>query len=100
MLEKFQTTLPKVEGKYQIYLDLNSKGGRVDIAMKIGRQIRNLQAITRIEKQGSCASACVLILVAGVVRAYQSLYSIEVTWPPSVDSILPTGTVLPSKLVG
>lgn len=47
---------------------LNSNGGDVATAMKIGRVIRNSQLITAVHEKNICASACILILSGGVWR--------------------------------
>jgi hypothetical protein len=48
---------------------LNSPGGDIRAALAIGRMIRAGQAATVVTVGARCASACVLILGAGVVRA-------------------------------
>ena len=45
---------------------LNSRGGDVDAAMKIGRIIRSADGETTID--GLCYSSCALIFIAGVIR--------------------------------
>src|SRR5437879_3563961 len=47
---------------------LDSTGGDVLEAIRIGAFLREEQAWTVVEKDASCASACVLILAAGVHR--------------------------------
>lgn len=47
---------------------LNSNGGDVATAMKIGRTIRQSQLITVVHERNVCASACILILSGGVRR--------------------------------
>ena len=48
---------------------LNSGGGDVSASMTIGRLIRTRSFETAVPKQDVCASACVLILAAGVERS-------------------------------
>jgi ATP-dependent protease ClpP protease subunit len=48
---------------------LNSPGGDVDEAMKIGRIIRKRELLTEVDLGDHCLSSCVLILGAGVVRS-------------------------------
>jgi hypothetical protein len=50
----------------QLFLD--SPGGNVAEAMKLGRIIRNRQIGTFVPGDSACASACVLLLAAGVHR--------------------------------
>jgi hypothetical protein len=47
---------------------LNSSGGDVDAAMKVGRIIRSADGETRIRLKGRCYSGCALIFIAGVKR--------------------------------
>ena len=49
-----------------VFVNLNSTGGDIFAAMKIGRQLANYQNVnTSIQPEAICASACVLILAAG-----------------------------------
>lgn len=52
-----------------VMVELNSPGGDVIEAEKIGRHIRSSFFGTRVKVREACASACVLILIAGVERA-------------------------------
>ena len=53
---------------------LNSPGGDVDAAIRIGRILRKYDASTVIYEQDQCLSSCALIYIAGVRRtAYGSL---------------------------
>lgn len=56
--EKFFTT----------HFILNSEGGNVSSAIRIGRMLRDLQATTWIPINSSCSSSCVFLLVGGVQR--------------------------------
>jgi hypothetical protein len=47
---------------------LNSPGGDVDVAMKIGRIIRSVDGETVIVAKARCYSSCALIFIAGVER--------------------------------
>lgn len=47
---------------------LNSNGGDVATAMKIGRYIRTLEFDTSIDTNARCLSSCVFIFAAGLVR--------------------------------
>ena len=49
-------------------IHLDSNGGQVLEAIKIGELIRKKSLETRLPYNSSCASACVLILAAGVIR--------------------------------
>lgn len=54
-----------------IVVKLDSPGGDVAEAMQIGRIIRRRFMNTMVEDQRECASACILILAAGVARMPQ-----------------------------
>jgi ATP-dependent protease ClpP protease subunit len=47
---------------------LNSKGGDVEQAMRIGRHVRQLEARVQVQGNRYCYSSCVLILAGGVTR--------------------------------
>lgn len=50
-------------------LYLNSAGGLVDEALKIGAFVRAVGVETRLGRQATCASACVLVFAGGVIRS-------------------------------
>jgi hypothetical protein len=54
-----------------ILVKLDSPGGDVAEAMQIGRLIRQRFMNTMVDEQQECASACILILMAGVARMPQ-----------------------------
>lgn len=62
---KLRNTLSK--GCNQI--NVNSLGGSVDTALKMGRMIRNAAIGVSIGDRGECASACVFLYAGGVSRA-------------------------------
>ena len=47
---------------------LNSRGGKVEESIPIGQAVRDLKMVTRVPGNSVCASACVDILVGGVIR--------------------------------
>ena len=47
---------------------LNSRGGYIDPAMRIGRLVRHLKYETRVRNGAICNSACTLIWYAGAFR--------------------------------
>lgn len=55
-------------GTKLIQVELDSPGGNLAEAMKIGQLIRENAAFVRVGKDQVCASACVFILIAGVQR--------------------------------
>jgi hypothetical protein len=50
------------------FIDLNSEGGNVFAAMKIGKLIRKYDASTIVEGSARCFTSCALIFIAGVQR--------------------------------
>ena len=57
-----------LQSSSQKTLYLNSDGGVVTEALKIGGYLRDLGVETRLGKFSRCASACVLIFAGGVIR--------------------------------
>jgi hypothetical protein len=53
-----------------LYVFINSEGGSVPEAVKIGRFLRSQNASVQLRKGDRCLSSCVFILMAGVMRAY------------------------------
>lgn len=62
------TTKNSVLGMPLIQVDLNSGGGNVTAAMRIGKIIRDRSMWTLVDEPSECASACIFILQAGVTR--------------------------------
>jgi hypothetical protein len=56
------------EFKRRLSVYLNSPGGDVGVAMKIGRIIRSVDGETLIVAKARCYSSCALIFIAGVER--------------------------------
>ncbi len=54
---------------FGLQISLDSQGGDVDEAMKIGRIIRERELWTLVEFDSRCHSSCVLVLGAGVTRS-------------------------------
>jgi hypothetical protein len=52
-------------------VNLDSGGGHVLSAMAIGRLLRQMNAVARVEARASCSSACVLVLAGAPVRVVQ-----------------------------
>ncbi len=65
---RFEKALARWDQKERLFIKLNSRGGDVATAMKIGRIIRNSRGHTMVEGNATCASACVLLFAAGVSR--------------------------------
>ena len=71
-LQDFKDTLKKIEEDKSVLhmnaVQLDSGGGDPSVAMEIGKLIRPRRINTYIAPDDSCASACVYIAVAGVMR--------------------------------
>jgi ATP-dependent protease ClpP protease subunit len=65
---RFEKALTHSQQRQRLFIILNSQGGDIVAAMKIGRMIRSSRGHTMIEDNATCASACVLIFGAGVSR--------------------------------
>lgn len=73
-------TISKSDGEYivqhqadfskvrRLWVFLNSYGGDVEAAMKIGRVIRDSEALVTTQNNAKCFSSCSLIYIAGVTR--------------------------------
>jgi len=71
-LQDFKDTLKKIDDDKSVLhmnaVQLNSDGGDPSLASEIGKLIRARRLNTYIAPDDSCASACVYIAVAGVMR--------------------------------
>ena len=56
------------ENNFRI-IQLNSPGGDVETAMKIGRLLRRLEFDTQVADGSTCISSCVFIFSAGVIKS-------------------------------
>jgi membrane-bound ClpP family serine protease len=65
---RFAKALAHARGREPLLINLDSLGGDLTSAMKIGRLLRKSRGRTSVEKDASCASACVLIFAAGLSR--------------------------------
>lgn len=89
---KLQQEVARVQGVVSTHIAkarvalvfLESPGGNMNEAMSLGRFLRANQVSTQVAKGDTCASACVLVLAAGVTRVpagdvvVHSFYSPEV----------------------
>jgi hypothetical protein len=69
-------------------LQINSAGGSVAAAMKIGRALRSAEAWVTVPTYGRCASACVLIYAGGVIRVNYGPIQIHRPYSLNPDSSL------------
>lgn len=97
-------SVPKPGLPYELYINLDSGGGDVESAIAIGRLIRMTTAKTNVmlplpfpplagaptRTNAVCASACVLVLVAGSERAMNlRMQSIGIHRPYSTNPLAP-----------
>lgn len=66
---------------------LNTRGGNVDAALKMGRLIRKHGLNTYLAPNSECASACILVLIGGITRMAFGELSVHRS---GVDSNSPT----------
>src|SRR5664280_2867737 len=62
----------KTEGAGLILVSLNSSGGELLPAMRMGRLLRGSLAHTFVADAGTCSSACVFLLASGIDRRLES----------------------------
>ena len=65
-----------------LFVELNSKGGDVDEAMRIGERLRAANAEMYVQKDTVCISSCVLILAAGLARTVNGRVGIHRPYLP------------------
>ena len=63
---------------------LNSPGGEMQEALKIGRTIRNHKIVTVVAQPSQCASACVIILAGGVMRFPVGIVEVHSFYSPDL----------------
>jgi hypothetical protein len=86
--ESFEKALAQVHQHRRLIIVIDSLGGSVSAAMRIGRLIRNTGGRTVVGSGATCASACVLVFGAGLSRVvgalvYRSLILAD-DWEPEV----------------
>lgn len=72
----YDSVVEKTKGKTVIYY-LDSNGGSVDTAMKIGRLIRRSSGAAFVTENSKCLSACVLILAGAARRSVEGKVGIH-----------------------
>jgi hypothetical protein len=65
---EFEKQIPELVNHVNFQVLLDSPGGSVAAAIRIGRLVRKFDGTTRIETNGRCYSSCALIFIAGVYR--------------------------------
>lgn len=70
-LQQVRTITERVErrgNKATHFFRLNSKGGDIDAAIGIGRELRKISAVAAVTDNSVCLSACVFVLAGAVQR--------------------------------
>ena len=67
--EQFQDISKELEYANVVIVDLDSTGGDLSAAIRIGRLVRKYEVWTSIPHSGKCYSSCALIFIAGVQRS-------------------------------
>ncbi len=65
---RFEKALARLQQREPLIVELDSQGGDVATALKMGRMLRSSRGHTVINGNATCASACVLLFGAGVSR--------------------------------
>lgn len=69
--ERFLKTAAVERGRRNFGFQVSSNGGDVEAAIRLGTLLRERTASVSIPPNGTCASACVLVLAGGVVRSVE-----------------------------
>jgi hypothetical protein len=86
----------KTEGPGLVLLALNSSGGELLPAMRMGRVLRSALAQTLVVRGGTCSSACVFLLASGIDRRLESDSRVGLhrpTFPQEILADMETGDV-------
>ncbi len=84
IIEQYVDGLLKKKRYAQPIVVLNSTGGDVQAAIRIGRKLRRVHAIASIGSQGKCYSACVFILAGATDRVVNG--NVGIHRPFSMDT--------------
>lgn len=82
LMERLRALKPGPKGKKVVFYYLDSRGGDVQTAMRIGRFVRDSQASAEVSTGAVCASACVFVLAGAVVRNVQGRVTIHRPFDP------------------
>ena len=98
-LQDFKDALYKIDDAKSVLhmnaVQLNSDGGNPAVAIEIGKLIRDRRFTTYIARDDTCASACVYLLIAGVMRYAFGEVLVHRT---SFASELPDTSVIAAKI--
>jgi ATP-dependent protease ClpP protease subunit len=78
-------THPNLKARRPIILELDSEGGDISAAMKIGRLLRDTRSSVIVREGNSCLSACVLVLAGATGRIVSNDASIGIHRPYSTS---------------
>jgi hypothetical protein len=65
---RFEKAFGHARAQERLLITLDSRGGDLASAMKIGHLIRDSRGRTVVEQNATCASACILVFAAGLSR--------------------------------
>ncbi|SEP00655.1 hypothetical protein [Nitrosovibrio sp. Nv6] len=82
---------PSFGDQWAVIAKLDSRGGNVTAALKIGRFLRNKGAMAVVEKDAVCLSACVYILAGATNRAVDGRVGIHRPYEPNDQEISEIG---------
>lgn len=81
--EAFATRLRAFSDHKQfVRVTLNSAGGNIEEALRVGRQIRDVRGYVFVPVGAECASSCVFLLAAGMVRGVNGKVGIHRPFNP------------------
>lgn len=69
-----------------VSIELNSSGGDVTSAMRIGQVLRRIKALASVKNEATCLSACTFVLAGAGYRAVEERARIGIHRPYQVDS--------------
>jgi len=78
-IEKVHKEKPDVDFAFMM---VDSQGGSIDAAFKIGRLARKNQMLVYVPQDAACLSSCIYILVGGVVRVIEGQVGIHTPYFP------------------
>jgi hypothetical protein len=92
LTERVIPALTKPDGTRRIlWVNLNSPGGSVETALRIGRFLRKHEAVVWVDENDTCISACVFVLAGGVARAVYGTVAIHRPFDPVSNETTTSG---------
>lgn len=92
LLEKIASAKARLrQSDIVIWANLNSTGGDVETALKIGRFLRKERTIGHVQKNAMCASSCVFILAGAAARMVEGNVGIHRPFNPNATEASASG---------